>query len=273
MTVCPALAAISPEEKSQNIDWIVEKSGIQAQLASIPNAIGNYVRKDKTQDEKTKQVLSFFEADFSVENLTTEIKKTLSEQYNDKYTREVLNFYNSELGVKAARCEVASSQPEFEDKAKEFDIENYDQKRQKLINQLFNDSHIQDFYYLLFSSMYESAFQSLMALMPEGTKIPSSKINEFKKQIKAQYYSEDYKQKLLAEYYIMYEDMTNDEVAGYDKFIRSKHGKWVNKCIETGMIKGFKVCTEKMVNDIMVYMKNNPGNDGEEENSESENED
>jgi hypothetical protein len=268
MTAGPAFAAISPEEKNQNIDGIIEQSGIQAQLSSIPAVLEQQIRKTKSPSEKSKRIAAIVAEDFTVESIVTEIKKTLSEQYNDKYAREVLKFYNSDLGIKVAQCEIASSDPAFTEKEQGFDIENYDQKRRQLINKLFNDMRTQDFYYLLFSSMYESILLSLNALLPEGLQLSTSKMNEFKTKIKEQYYSEEYKQKLLVDFYIMYEEITNDEVAEYSKFTRSKPGRWVNKCIETGMINGFKVCTEKMIKDIVEYSKNNP--DDDQDDSEAE---
>lgn len=257
-TFGPAFAAISPEEKSHNLDLLIEKSGIQAQLASIPAVLEQQIQKTKDKSEKSKKIAAIVAEDFTADNIVAEIKRTLSEQYNDKYAQEALKFYNSDLGIKIVQCEVASSDPAFQEKVKGFNIENYDQKRQQVITKLFKDSNIQEFYYLLFSSMYESVLQSLNALLPEGIQISASKMNEFKKKIKEQYYSEEYKQKLLADLYIMYEDITNDEVVEYSKFYRSKPGKWVNKCIESGMIDGFKICTEKMVKHIAEYSKDNP---------------
>lgn len=271
MTVCPAFAANSPEERSQNIDLIIEKSGIQAQLAALPSMLGQQIQKSKDKEEKTQKIAAIVEADFTVENIVAEIQRALSEQYNDKYAREAIKFYSSDLGIKVAKCEIASSDPAFQEKLKGFDIENYDQKRRQLINKLFDDTRIQDFNYLLFSSIYESVLQSLNALLPEESQIPTSQMNGLKKKIKEQYYSEEYKQKLLADFYIMYEEITNNEVMEYSKFTRSKHGRWVNKCIEIGMINGFKVCTEKMVKDIAEYSNNNPddgGEDAEEEDTE-----
>jgi hypothetical protein len=274
MTVYPAFGAISPEEKSQNIDLIIEKSGVQAQLASIPSMIGQQIQKTKNKDEKTKKIYSIIEADLAVDNITVEIKRTLSDQYNDKNAQEALKFYTSALGTKVAECEIASSDPAFQEKLEGFDIENYDQKRQQLITKLLDDMRTQDFYYLFSSSVYESLLQSLNVFLPEGMKIPAAQLNELKKKIKEQYYSKEYKQKLLADFYITYEAITNDEVAEYSKFTRSKSGKWVNKCLETGMINGFKVCTEKMMKDLAEYVANNPGdvgNDAEEGDTEEEN--
>lgn len=269
MMFCPAFAAVNPEEKSQNVDVIIEKSGIQAQLAAIPATLQQQIGKTKDTDEKSQKIAAIVAEDFTAENIIAEIKRTLSEQYNEKYAREVLKFYNSNLGTKIVRCEIASSDPVFQDKVKGFNIENYDQKRRQVINNLFKDTNIQEFYYLLSSSMYESLFQTLNALLPEGFQISASKMNEFKKKIKEQYYSEEYKQKLLADFFIMYEDITNDEVVEYSKFYRSKSGKWVNKCIETGMIDGFKVCTEKMVTHI-AESSNNQLDDSQESDEEED---
>lgn len=269
MMFCPAFAAVNPEEKSQNVDVIIEKSGIQAQLAAIPATLQQQIGKTNDKDEKSQKIAAIVAEDFTAENIIAEIKRTLSEQYNEKYAREVLKFYNSNLGTKIVRCEIASSDPAFQDKVKSFDIENYDQKRRQVINNLFKDTNIQEFYYLLSSSMYESLFQTLNALLPEGFQISASKMNEFKKKIKEQYYSEEYKQKLLADLFIMYEDITNDEVVEYSKFYRSKSGKWVNKCIETGMIDGFKVCTEKMVTHI-AESSNNQLDDSQESDEEED---
>jgi hypothetical protein len=269
MMFCPAFAAVNPEEKSQNVDVIIEKSGIQAQLAAIPATLQQQIGKTNDKDEKSQKIAAIVAEDFTAENIIAEIKRTLSEQYNEKYAREVLKFYNSNLGTKIVRCEIASSDPAFQDKVKSFDIGNYDQKRRQVINNLFKDTNIQEFYYLLSSSMYESLFQTLNALLPEGFQISASKMNEFKKKIKEQYYSEEYKQKLLADLFIMYEDITNDEVMEYSKFYRSKSGKWVNKCIETGMIDGFKVCTEKMVTHI-AESSNNQLDDSQESYEEEE---
>lgn len=274
VTVCPAFAAISPEEKSQNIDLIIEKSGVKAQLASIPSMMEQQIQKSKNKDEKTQKVYSIVLANFTVDNIVAEIKRTLSDQYNDKSAREAIKFFTSDLGIKATECEIASTDPAFQEKLESFDIENYDQKRQQLITRLFNDMRTQDFYYLLYSSIYESMLQSINVLLPKEVKIPAAKINELKIKMKEQYYSDEFKQKLLADFYIMYENITNDEVAEYSKFTRSKSGKWVNNCVETGMINGFKVCTGKMMKDIVEYIENNPndnGDDVQDEDIEAEN--
>lgn len=266
--VYPAFGRVSLEEKSRNIDMIIEISGIKGQLEAIPALLGQQFQNAK--DKKTIAVAAIAEEAFTTGNFLGEVQRALSENYNDKNAREVIRFYNSELGKKIAQCEVEASSQTFQEKLDGFDIENYDQSRRKLIEKLFEDSNIQNYYYVLYSSLFESAFQTLNAILPKENRISASQMKELKKKVKDQYFSEAYRQKLLAEFYLMYEGLVNEEVSKYSKFIRSKSGKWVNQCIETGMINGFKAGTEKMVNDIMDYVKNNPDEGGDEEEDEEE---
>ena len=249
-----------PAQKAQYINEIVEKNGIQGQLTNIPAMFQNQFLKLDRQDENSKEMAGIVKNDFTAENIAIEIKRTFSEKYNDKYTQEVLKFYNSELGARIAQCEIASSDPAFSDKRQDFNLDNYSPNRRKIVTKLFDDMKALDFSYLLYSSMFDSTIAAISVILPQGNRAFTSKMNEYKKQIKENVYSEENKQRLLADCYIMYEPLTDDELVTYSNFNRSKHGAWMNKCIETGMVNGFKKCTQKVINDIMEYAINKQSN-------------
>jgi hypothetical protein len=252
--------------KTRNIDLIIEKSGILAQVNMIPALINEPSLKkepeQKAESERAKQIDAIFQNDFTAENLLAEIKQTLGKQYNEKYAGEVVKFYDSELGAKIVQCEIASAAPSFAEKTEGFDIENYDQKRRRLINRLFDDMKILDYQSKIQALILEFIIRSTNASFPKDFRSPDADIIDVWGQINDLANSKDLGDRqrsfLLSQFYVTYDGVTTDELVKYHKFVKSKPGKWMNQCAQTGLIHGLKKCADQAIIDLMAYTDSHP---------------
>jgi hypothetical protein len=272
----PVLAEPISDQKDETIGRIIEKSGIQGQLAAISALFnGKYLKtgkEKKKETERSERIEAIFQENFTAENLLPGIKQILLKQYNDKNAQEVLKFYDSELGARIAQCAIASADPAFTEKTEGFDIENYDRKRRQIVNRLFNDMKILSFQSEINSIILELIFRSVNASVPKETRSADADIIQMLKQLKSLTHSmgsgDNQRTVLINDYYIMYEAITTDELVEYDKFVKSKSGKWMTECVQTGMVKGLHECIDKMVIDLTAYTDSHPRDEAEETETE-----
>jgi hypothetical protein len=114
LTIHPVFAEPTLDPMYQIIEDIISKTGIQAQLTTIPAQFDESWRKSKNEVKQVSQLEAIIKNDLAAEDFLADIKQNLADQYNEKLAGEVLRFYDSDLGVKMVRCELdAAADPAF----------------------------------------------------------------------------------------------------------------------------------------------------------------
>lgn len=261
-------SAPATDSQSQTIERIIEKSGIREQAAMIPGLFQDTNVKSQEETETSQQIDAIFQAGFAVENIVAEVKQTFLKQYNEKHAREVLKFYDSELGRKIAQAEILSADPSFPAKMDGFDIENYDKKRRQVITRLFDDIKTMELQSELQSIVLEMVFRSANAVMPKESRMSDDAVIDMWKKMKDQFDFEDSRDSqrttLLNMFYLVYENITTAELEQYNKFIKSKPGRWFNDCSQTGLINALQKSATQVITDLMDYMDKHPRAESEE---------
>lgn len=83
-TIPPISAEPSFDQVSQNIDLIISKTGMEAQLTSIPAQFDDSLQKTKEKTKISPQLEAILKNDLTVESLLADIKQTFASGYNEK---------------------------------------------------------------------------------------------------------------------------------------------------------------------------------------------
>ncbi|MCL6590032.1 MAG: hypothetical protein K6U80_08785 [Firmicutes bacterium] len=241
----PVLAKISDEEKNRNIDLIIEKSGIRAQLAGLPEMVKQQALG--AAGANNLRLAEILKENFALDDLLAEVKLVFLREFNESHTKSIVKFLESDLAARMVRYESESMGPGFADKRNDFDPGRYSDKRRQIVTKFFEAVKAQNFYYVLQSSIMESMLQAINKLLPEEAQISGAQIAKIKQQIKEQVFSAQAKEVMLADYFLIYDRATDAEMEEYTKFNASRAGRWMNQCIEKGIVNGMQKYAEKIV--------------------------
>jgi hypothetical protein len=264
----PALARMSDQEKDQNIDLIIEKCGIRNQLAGLPEMIEQ--QAIGAAGANNQGLAKIFKENFTVDDLLAEVKLVFRKEFNESHAKTIVKFLESDLAARMVLYESDSMGPAFAEKRNNFTADKYSDKRRQVITKFFEATRAQNFYYVLQSSIMESMFKAINNLLPEEAQISGAQIAKFKQQIKEQVFSDEAKELMLVDYFLIYDRATDAEMVEYTKLNASRAGRWMNQCIETGIVNGMQKYAEKIIIAVVAYAKENQGDAEAEEVEEVE---
>lgn len=267
----PALAKMSDQEKNQNIDLIIEKSDIRTQLAGLPEMVEQQALG--AVGANNQRLAEILKENFTVDDLLTEVKLAFTRRFNESHAKTIVQFLGTDLATRMVGYESESMEPGFAKKRKSFAIDKYSDKRRQIIAKFFDAIKVQNFYYVLQSSIMESMLKAINNLLPEEARISDAQIAKIRRQIKEQVFSDEAKEAMLVEYFLIYDRATDAEMEEYTKFNNSSAGRWMNQCIETGVVNGMQKYAEKIIIAVIAYAKENQGDVDMEEEEEVEVED
>ncbi|HEX3045167.1 MAG TPA: hypothetical protein VHY08_10450 [Bacillota bacterium] len=182
LVALPAIAQMSDDEKNRNIDLILEKSGIHAQLAGLPAMVEQQALA--AAGANNQGLAEMLKESFSVDDLIAEVKLVFLHEFNESHSQVIVKFLETDLAGRMAQYEVESLDPAFGEKRNSIDINKYSKKRRQIISKFITEIKAQNSYYVLQSSIMESMLRAINNLLPEEAQISDAQIAKIKQQLK-----------------------------------------------------------------------------------------
>lgn len=249
---------------ADEIDVLLDISGTEKQVLSIRDVMIQQLDSDpQTKNmsaDQLESIKNILVESYSGPHILAAIKRSLKAGLSELEVRELNKFYDQETLRKMTKLEEFSSTPEglIEMQAYSQKLSSHPPTKERLtliqnLDQLVSGTDLNLF---IVSSSLDAVIVVSDVLLPAEKKLSDGNKQKIKEQLYGQI-APVMSQVTLISYLFTYRDISHAELSEYASHYEKPLFKKFSKSLKDGYFEGFKLCNQRLKNNLITSFKNN----------------